>query len=576
MTATTDTSTADHVEDAHDVAATPAEPTEQPETAKPAAKPHTNVPAPLAGPARRTALALGVPSVGLAELLVHANFGWAGVAAFTTVAAVGAGVVYAARRKQRATKTTDGSKVGASKTPTSLAARLRAKPLGHSPARAGGASAGGRGGSAPRGGLASRMMSRFAGRGGGAGSGVGRGGGLGGRSRGVAGRSGSRSMFGVTGHGGGRGGRTNKALSSPGARTAAAKSAQLTGRRPSKTSANLRKLSGRSSHRATGRSGAGAGLGGGSFFGGGGGRSSRPNRGRHGGNHGGYGGRRHTTSGGGHHGGRHYGGGRGRLRQSWRLRSPIRRPRLRTVATVAGALTLGTLAVPVVMAATALAGIYGGFRLATSPPVRYGASVIAGWVRLGYSRAYQWARAQFWKARGKTTAAEVFIADGETVDEPYAPTEPAPRARPVVDAEIVPEPQPAPPPLRELVVTARQPKFARTAPAPAETVTPRHQETSIVSALNDITASIAAAPAFTPTSGPDAERYLEAVVEVLVALGGRVSADLQTVAETLPQETTALGTLGSLGDVVSAIASQAGEQVEAWKQSANWVWSDQG
>ena len=102
MTTTADADTTDPVVDDAGTASDPdTVPSDKKSTAKPPAKTHTNVPAPLAGPALRTALALGVPSVGLAELLMHANFGWAGVAAFTTAAAVGAGVVYTARRKQR-------------------------------------------------------------------------------------------------------------------------------------------------------------------------------------------------------------------------------------------------------------------------------------------------------------------------------------------------------------------------------------------------------------------------------------------------------------------------------------------
>lgn len=244
---------------------------------------------------------------------------------------------------------------------------------------------------------------------------------------------------------------------------------------------------------------------------------------------------------------------------------------MRTVAVAAGGLTLGVLAVPVVMAGVALAGVYGAFRLASSPRIRYGAAVIAGWVRLGVSRAYQWARSQWWKSRGKTTAAAVYIAEGETVDEPYAPTQTAPP--PVYDAEIVPEPKPAPPPPRELAYAPRQPKLAHTTPAPAGTASPQHQEISIVSALNDINAAIAAAPAFTPTSGHDAEQYLDSIVTLLSSLGTRVSSDLQSIGEHLPQEAAALGTLNSLGEVLGAFATQAGEQVEAWKQTANWVWN---
>lgn len=691
MTATADTSVTTPVDDEDEV--TTSSDSEQTKKAGPAtkrpAKPHTNVPAPLAGPARRTALALGVPSVGLAELLVHANFGWTGVAALTAAAAVGAGAVYAVRRQKRGGKAASAnSKVGASKTPSSLAARLRAKPIGHSTG-----SASGRGQAAGRGGLASRVMSRFGGRSGGTGGGFGRGGGgLGGRSRGVAGRSGTRSELGSTGrasaHSGRRGERTSRALSSPGARAAAAKSAQLTGGRPSKTSAGLRKLSGGSPHRKAGRPGSGVGLGGGSFFGGSP-RNSTPSRGRHSGGrngHGGRGARPYSTSGGGRHGG--HGGGHGGSRsgrsRSRGFRIPLRRPRMRTVATAAGAMALGALAVPVVMAGVALASVYGGFRLASSPRVRYGAAVIAGWVRLGVSRAYQWARSQWWKSRGKTTAAAVYVAEGETVDEPHASAPPRTASvvddAEILDAEVVPDPAPGKPrfslgwpgarqptrprppkpatarpylcqwvddvagrqckelreegdlycanhrrvaprdknrctwaldpssPLSRLCesrippgnkyceyhqqlydaiplippppdppidppVTPRQPKLAHTTPAPAGTASPQHQEISIVSALNDINATIAAAPAFTPTSGHDAEQYLDSIVAVLGTLGTRVSSDLQTIGEHLPQEAAALGTLNSLGEVLGAFATQAGEQVEAWKQTANWVWN---
>ena len=94
-----------------------------------------------------------------------------------------------------------------------------------------------------------------------------------------------------------------------------------------------------------------------------------------------------------------------------------------------------------------------------------------------------------------------------------------------------------------------------------------------MSALNDITASLAAAPAFTPTSGRDAEQYMDSIVTLLSSLGTRVSSDLQTIAEHLPQEAAALGTLNSLGEVLGAFASQAGEQVEVWKQTTTWVWN---
>lgn len=581
MTATADTSTTVPAED-EDATGAPAAPEpgeKKPESvAKPRTKPHTDVPAPLAGPARRTALALGVPSFGLAELLVHANFGWTGVAAFTTAAAVGAGVVYAVRRQQREAKaTTKGadSKVGASKTPSSLASKLRAKPIGRSSTR--GDTATGRS-SAARGGLAGRLMSRLGGRGG-ADGGSGRGGGLGGRARGVAGRSGVRSGLGTTGRTGGRASRTGRTMSSPGARAAAAKAKHLTGGRPSKTTAGLRSLANRSHHRKAGRAGSGVGLGGGSFFGGNASRRTSPARA--------------SRSRRGAHQDFRASGRKGRTAVTVPPRHRRVRvlPRLRRAcnlgvfAATAGRYMLKPLLGSAVVAGAVLAGAalvsaslvvgaaYGSFRLATSRRVRYGAAVIAGWMRLGISRAYQWARAQWWKSRGKTTAADVYIAEGETVDETHVPTAPpSPPPPPVYDAEIVPEPAPSPTPMRELTVTPRQPKLAHTPPAPAGSASPRHQEISIVSALNDITAGIAAAPAFTPTSGHDAEEYMDSIVTLLDTLGGRVSSDLQTIAENLPQEAAALGTLSSLGEVLTAFATQAGEQVEVWKQTANWVW----
>lgn len=254
---------------------------------------------------------------------------------------------------------------------------------------------------------------------------------------------------------------------------------------------------------------------------------------------------------------------------------PLSVPALLTGAVFAGA--------AFTVAGLAIGATYGAYRLASSPRVRYGASVIAGWMHLGLSRAYQWARAQWWKTQGRTAAPEVFVAEGETVDEPYEPTRPqassAARDADVIDAEVVSDtapseptssgPPPAPP---ELPAAARQPKLAHTTPASAGTASLQHQEISIVSALNDIAGSITFIPAFTPTSGHDAEQYMDSIVTLLTALGNRVSSDLLAIAEHLPQEAAALGTLNSLGEVLGAFASQAGEQVEAWKQTASWVW----
>lgn len=93
-----------------------------------------------------------------------------------------------------------------------------------------------------------------------------------------------------------------------------------------------------------------------------------------------------------------------------------------------------------------------------------------------------------------------------------------------------------------------------------------------MSALDDISRALASAPAFTPLSGRDAEQYIEAIVSVLQTLGTRVSADLATIAELLPQHADSLGALSVLGEVITAVSAQAGQQVHAWSQSAAWVW----
>lgn len=597
MTATPDIDQVDETDEQ------PVEPTPEPVASKPKAKAkeqatHTNVPAPLAGPKRRAALALGLPGAGLTELLVHANFGWPGVLIGTGTALAGAGVAYTVHRRRKREEAEKAKRARGVVSPSTgvvrkLAGRMSRRPGAAVASRADGGAAGGSKRSA-----AGRLLSRVAGAG--------------------------RGRAGVAG--GAAGKRTQ-----PGARTAAkaaqARHGAVAGGRRSRGGLGFGRKSGsaggfgrrgrsHSAHSGTGRRSAGRSAVGRLVGRAGGSRSTgHKARGVHGGGHAGV--RRA------HRGTSTPRFGAGRARSSWghgTSRHNPRRPPSHGHARTAGApgptgrspitrhhsrikwgnhrrelgilglATGGVLLAPFLApAALGVVGVLGtgiaygtlaagGYWLATNPRIRYGANTIAGWTRLGVSKAYAWARQQWWKARGKNVKPNRVVVDAETVDEPYTPTARPEPTTEVLDAEVVPDPPVVAPTLRMTPAAAavpparHQPALTAAPHVPTAVEISRKQESTMQHVVEAITNS----DTFIPTDGPDAQRYVESIGNVLTTLAAKVAADIESIARTLPQFEESLQNLAHLGDAIGAVAGQADQQVAAWRESAAWVWQGQG
>lgn len=236
------------------------------------------------------------------------------------------------------------------------------------------------------------------------------------------------------------------------------------------------------------------------------------------------------------------------------------------------------MAAPLLAAAGVGLGIYG---VARHPAFRNVALIGARRAVRHTARFGRWLRGQWLAWRRRNTPEEPL--DGEIVDEPTAvPPEPD-----IVDAEVVPDPEPSTGSQPELTPTPR-PESAP--PANSEPFAPPRRQPRLITTGNtsteneeNITMSQPFETAcealhdvsFTPESGMHAEAAVDAIPGLLSAAEGSIRSVLSSIAEHLPQAADSLGHLEGIADALSGLETQASEQIAEWKSSANWVWQGQ-
>ena len=80
---------------------------------------------------------------------------------------------------------------------------------------------------------------------------------------------------------------------------------------------------------------------------------------------------------------------------------------------------------------------------------------------------------------------------------------------------------------------------------------------------------------FTPESGMDAEAAIQGIPSVLAGAANSIRSVLASIGETLPQAADSLEHLQGIADALDGLETQADEQINEWRNSANWVWTGQ-
>lgn len=262
-----------------------------------------------------------------------------------------------------------------------------------------------------------------------------------------------------------------------------------------------------------------------------------------------------------------------------------------SVGTAIGLLGVGAYALGIVLAPTALTAVgaagtvigYGAMGtgavwVATSTPVR---SAIV-WSATAAARACRWIRTAYRKRR--TPPIRVLLhpeirpgrpaptrpspgSATPTASSPGATSPSAPGARPPLVAD-----NPLKQALDQIAPILSDWHFSTRRPALAASSPPKRSNTM---SMESITGAITGGDTFVPVDGPDTQRHLEEVPDVLRAFADKIRGDIESIGATLPQFADSLALLATLPEAVSGMADQADELVAQWRESAAWVWQGQ-